>query len=450
MLESLESSGSDMVKGDHLKFSATRTWSPTRRWYAFDGDVSGARPVEVAPLLGGRACWNRLFRRSFWDEAALRFPDVASVEDIEPMTRAFVEARSIDVVSACVYLYRDRGDTSSLSVRSDEKSTLRYLEQELHCARLLVDRDERLRRQHAEVVYDADGWAHLQRFLAAKPDAAAIRTVAYATGALVRTIPTPAHAAAPVRQMLWSLALADHWAAAAAFVDGVSSGSAVDELGAWIDAVVVLREDDETMASALASGGLLPVLVNTADSVPDEWLEARLPRLRDLTSVPSQSELVSAMASAVSSGEAALVSTVAALRHLVPVVVSHAESSADGLLIGGRLPGSGLSTAMVIELSGATTVRVPLQRKSDGHQWSARVAAGDLGIGRHEVHVLVPGVRGRFPVVTARMPLPPVDAAFALQPLADRKNGWRFLVDRRPTRRPGIRGLLGRAIGRGR
>ena len=57
MLDSLESSGSDMAIGDHLKFSATETWSPTKRWYPFDRALIGVAPDEVPELRTEVLAW---------------------------------------------------------------------------------------------------------------------------------------------------------------------------------------------------------------------------------------------------------------------------------------------------------------------------------------------------------------------------------------------------------
>lgn len=445
MLRSLEASGSDMVIGDHLKFSATRTWSPTRRWYPFDSAVSASRPADVAGLLSGRACWNRMFRRSFWDRSGMRFPDIDSVEDIEPMTRAFVNAGSIDVVPAVVYLYRDRGDTSSLSRRADAASTVRYFEQERLCAAIVADQDVRLRRQHATLVYDADGWVHLHRFLMSEPDDASIELVARAIDALRKVLPPGELATAtPVRRMLWELVRCGCWDAAIAFARGTAAGAPLDALAAWIDAVAIARRCGGDSTAALVSSGLLAALVNTAEMANERWLVERLPLLRDVPFDAGSSELLNAMARAVETGRVDLVMAVSGLRHLIPLVVARADASADGLDVGGSLSARSPSTGLAIELAGTERHRIPISVSAETGQWSASIGAADLAVGRHDVHAVVDGLEGRFPVVTARMPLPPLDHAFPIQPLADRNSGWRFLVDRREVQRGAVRAFVDR------
>ncbi|BDZ51547.1 hypothetical protein GCM10025867_37880 [Frondihabitans sucicola] len=122
LVATLESSGSDFAIGDHLKFSPTSTWSPTARWYPFDTHVVGAKPVDLPSLVSGRAAWNRMFRRSFWDDHSLAFPEIARTDDILPMTRAFTLATAIDVVPDCVYLYRDRPGSTSMTAGTPPRS----------------------------------------------------------------------------------------------------------------------------------------------------------------------------------------------------------------------------------------------------------------------------------------------------------------------------------------
>ncbi|PZO57139.1 MAG: hypothetical protein DI639_15190 [Leifsonia xyli] len=447
MLASLEASGSDVVIGDHLKFSATRTWSPTRRWYRFDEVVRAAAPEAVPELLSGRACWNRVFRRSAWDRMGLWFPEVQSVEDIQPMTRAFVEARSIDIVPQCVYLYRDRGDTTSLSLRADAAGTVRYLEQELACA-VAVSGSPVLRAQHAMVVLDADGWAHLHRFLLTDPDAVAMATVARATAALAAALPVDLlRDVAPARRALWALVLQGDWPAARSFVLGEASTIATERIGAWIDAVARASRAEPDIAKTLAQDGLVPTLVNTAEEVDPVWLAHRLPAVAVVVP-PSGAVLADAMTAAVGMRDPDGVRAVSALRHVVPLMVDRVEVTATGLVIGGPVDLVARGLRATLRLADADANEHAVAVFADGARWRAEVLAERVTSGRHRVSVSFAGVDGRFPVVTARMPLPPVADTVPMQPLADRKDGWRFLVDRRTPERPGLGSLLARIVRR--
>jgi hypothetical protein len=446
MLAALDESGSDMVIGDHLKFSPTATWSPTARWRAFEGERTGVSPDDAAPLLTGRACWNRMFRRTFWDRAGLRFPEISSVDDIEPMTRAFVNASRVDVVTEQVYLYRDRSDGSSISRNADAHATVLYLQQELACARLVASRPA-LRQQHAEMVFDADGWAHLARFVASGPSDDDVVAVDDALTELVEALPIDAlDEAAPARRVLWTLALSGRWSAARRFVTAVQAGDELGRLDAWRSALLTLHADGSarTALGSLVDQGLIPTLVNDAEAVPLEWLERAVREFRTLPSSRNEPGLRSAMADAVARADAETVATVSALRRVVPLVVLSAVPTAIGLEVSGSLPiDRPLPPFSLVLRSEPEELSVPVTTTSSS--WRATFEAGNLGPGRWSVGVRVAGVEGEFPVVTGRMPLPPIADPFLVQPLADRKDGWRFLVDRRLPRRRGLGAVLDRA-----
>ncbi|MFF2370079.1 glycosyltransferase family 2 protein [Agromyces sp. NPDC058110] len=169
LLSSLEASGSDLAFGDYLKFSPTRTWRPTGAWPAYERPGSGFAVADRPSLLFGRACWNKVFRRDFWDAADLSFPDVPRSNDIVPMTRAYLAARSVDLVEDVVYLYRERLGTGSMTSRaSSAESIISYLEQELSCAELIARSGaDPLRSAHASLIVERDGWVHFAGWLRA-------------------------------------------------------------------------------------------------------------------------------------------------------------------------------------------------------------------------------------------------------------------------------------------
>ncbi|WP_448003871.1 glycosyltransferase family 2 protein [Agromyces bauzanensis] len=167
LVESLEASGSDIAFGDYLKFSPTDTWRPTARWPVYQHSRQRFTAAESPSLLYGRACWNKAFRRSFWDSLGVAFPDVPRSNDIVPMTTAYLRATAIDMVEPVVYLYRERQGTSSMSARADSATAfLSYLTQELACAELVAETNSTaLTRAYASLIFDRDGWVHLTKYL---------------------------------------------------------------------------------------------------------------------------------------------------------------------------------------------------------------------------------------------------------------------------------------------
>lgn len=114
MVRSLEDSGSDFVIG-----AVQRVTGPTRRIPRWVADVHDrdrrAVTVEDVPwaLMDVIAC-NRLFRKQFWDDAGLVFPEGVAYEDHLPMVAAYVRAHAFDILEATTYHWRIREDGSSL------------------------------------------------------------------------------------------------------------------------------------------------------------------------------------------------------------------------------------------------------------------------------------------------------------------------------------------------
>ncbi|MFF4246665.1 CDP-glycerol glycerophosphotransferase family protein [Streptomyces sp. NPDC001822] len=109
LLGELDASGSDFATGNVLRLRAggTLEQSPMFR-----------KPMETSRrathvtrdwiLLGDRIACNKVFRRSFWDQHAFAFPTGVLYEDIAVVLPAYFLARSVDVVAAPVYHWRDR------------------------------------------------------------------------------------------------------------------------------------------------------------------------------------------------------------------------------------------------------------------------------------------------------------------------------------------------------
>ncbi|SDK85242.1 Glycosyl transferase family 2 [Nocardioides sp. YR527] len=166
MLRKTRETGSDMVVGRFFKLFSDRVWWPVRAWPAFDEERTLVRLADAPSALRNRACWNRVFRRDFWDSARIEFPDASRSNDIEPMVHALTTAR-FDIVTETVYVYRDRPGPGSMTAKSHSPAgIISYLEQELRCARRIVALgDPEVRAEYASLIFDADGWMAIVRAL---------------------------------------------------------------------------------------------------------------------------------------------------------------------------------------------------------------------------------------------------------------------------------------------
>ena len=123
MAATLGVTGSDFVTGSIVRWEADGLHEPPwmRRLHA--PTRAGARALEHPEILGDVFAWNKLFRRSFWDEAGLSWPEGVRYEDQPTTTQAYLAGR-FDVIPDVVYHWRIRADGSSIT---QQRSSVRDL-----------------------------------------------------------------------------------------------------------------------------------------------------------------------------------------------------------------------------------------------------------------------------------------------------------------------------------
>jgi CDP-glycerol glycerophosphotransferase len=108
LLGALERTGSDFATGNVQRLTATGCSQAPFVAAAFARTRLRTHVRRFPPLLTDRTAWNKLWRRTFWDEHCLRFPEGRLHEDIPVVLPAHFQATRVDVVSAPVYRYRVR------------------------------------------------------------------------------------------------------------------------------------------------------------------------------------------------------------------------------------------------------------------------------------------------------------------------------------------------------
>ncbi|MEV5569345.1 bifunctional glycosyltransferase family 2 protein/CDP-glycerol:glycerophosphate glycerophosphotransferase [Spirillospora sp. NPDC052269] len=121
MTESLDRTGSDMACGNVRRFNGARTWQCWAHQEPCERSVERTHVSWQHNLMQDRMVWNKVFRRSFWDESELSFPGIL-YEDSPVMVAAHVLAESVDVFSQPVYYWRER--PGSITKRKAELSNL--------------------------------------------------------------------------------------------------------------------------------------------------------------------------------------------------------------------------------------------------------------------------------------------------------------------------------------
>lgn len=124
LIGALEATGSDLAIGTAYRWEGRRTTLTPLMKENHRRDLLGVHLDDAPLLLADCFAWNKVFRRSFWDDTALGFPVGVRYEDQPTLTRALLAARSIDSLRMPVYLWRIRRDGSSISQQRGDLADL--------------------------------------------------------------------------------------------------------------------------------------------------------------------------------------------------------------------------------------------------------------------------------------------------------------------------------------
>jgi CDP-glycerol glycerophosphotransferase len=122
LYRSLQTTGSDFATGNVQRATPLGVKQSPMHRRIFREDRPATHVTRDEILLFDRLACNKLFRRRFWMEAGLWFPEGVVYEDIPAIMPAHFLARSVDVVAAPVYVWRER------VTREDRSITQRRLE----------------------------------------------------------------------------------------------------------------------------------------------------------------------------------------------------------------------------------------------------------------------------------------------------------------------------------
>ena len=126
LLGSLDKTGSDFASGNAVRFTGAGEKPARFLAQAFAETQQRTHITKNHRLLADRTAWNKLWRRSFWDEHGLRFPEGRIYEDIPVTLPLHFAADAVDILSEPVYRYRIReGVDRSITQRRAEVRALR-------------------------------------------------------------------------------------------------------------------------------------------------------------------------------------------------------------------------------------------------------------------------------------------------------------------------------------
>ena len=107
LCHSLEVSGSDIASGAVVRLDSTGTRPHPRYQDLFRHTRRGTHIRDDPTIVLDRMVWNKVFRRDFWERNHFEF-SLRQYEDAPVTMAAHLRARSVDVLSDVVYLWRIR------------------------------------------------------------------------------------------------------------------------------------------------------------------------------------------------------------------------------------------------------------------------------------------------------------------------------------------------------
>src|SRR5918999_834602 len=126
LLGALDRTGSDFATGNVQRLTRQGTSQAQFLARTFARTRLRTHVSRCRPLLADRTAWNKLYRRSFWDAHAFRFPEGVVHEDIPVTLPAHHLTAAVDVIAAPVYQWRLREDGAlSITQRRLEQRVLR-------------------------------------------------------------------------------------------------------------------------------------------------------------------------------------------------------------------------------------------------------------------------------------------------------------------------------------
>lgn len=115
MIRTLDETGSSFVAGNARRFN--NSFGVRQSWaqkVPFASDRMATHILEFPELTIDRMVWNKVYRRSFWDEFGYSFP-LMRYEDYPVALQAHLDAVTVDCLAVPVYYWRERESGESIT-----------------------------------------------------------------------------------------------------------------------------------------------------------------------------------------------------------------------------------------------------------------------------------------------------------------------------------------------
>lgn len=124
-IEALQESGSDFAVTFYRRLRRGLTDAPGKWIRSAHAERRLRRTLDDFPeIMVNAVAWSKVYRRRFYDEAELRFPEGVVYEDQQVSMRAFARAKSFDVLPNIGVEWRIRDDQTSISQQHAEVANI--------------------------------------------------------------------------------------------------------------------------------------------------------------------------------------------------------------------------------------------------------------------------------------------------------------------------------------
>ncbi|MHC6629670.1 bifunctional glycosyltransferase/CDP-glycerol:glycerophosphate glycerophosphotransferase [Streptomyces globosus] len=126
LIAALDETGSDFAGGNVKRFRSVGMQQSWGHRAAFAKTQLKTHISKFPALVTDRTAWNKVYRRSFWDEHGFQYPEGILYEDAPVSIPAHYFASSVDILSDCVYHWRVRetGERSITQRSTDPVSVI--------------------------------------------------------------------------------------------------------------------------------------------------------------------------------------------------------------------------------------------------------------------------------------------------------------------------------------
>ncbi|MEZ0089295.1 glycosyltransferase family 2 protein [Streptacidiphilus sp. EB129] len=126
MIASLDATGSDFAAGNALRLRVEGLVPSRVHEEPFRQDRPATHISRHPALVRDRTAWNKVYRRSFFQDAGLLYPEGMLYEDAPVSIPLHFHATSVDVLHEPIYYWRIReaGDLSITQMRTDPKGLI--------------------------------------------------------------------------------------------------------------------------------------------------------------------------------------------------------------------------------------------------------------------------------------------------------------------------------------